>query len=219
MAYNFLVPYLFGFLTTLSLWIVACSISLVLGIFLGAVSSRNFRVAGLSKLVDWFIVVFQGVPFFVQMYIGYFTLPDITGIAFSPFWTGSVCLGICSSAYIAELIRSGLESMPKGQWEACKSLGYSRPQALAQILLPQALVNLLPAISNEMSAVLKTTSVISAIGVSELTRISFSNIYRDLNPIPVYGGIAVVYILTGWLIIKTFDLLSYHLRSSGRFCS
>lgn len=217
MVYSFLIPYFYGFLTTLALWFVACLISLLLGIFLGSVSSKNFRVSGVSTFVDWFIVVFQGVPFFVQMYIGYFALPDLTGIAFSPFWTGSISLGICSSAYTAEIVRSGLESMPKGQWEACRSLGYNKKQALIEILLPQALVNLLPAISNEMSAILKTTSVISAIGVTELTRISFSNIYRDLNPIPVYAGIAVVYITAGWLIIRAADWTSKALKSKGRF--
>ncbi|MCK4499773.1 amino acid ABC transporter permease, partial [Candidatus Babeliales bacterium] len=186
--------FLWGFLATVRLWAIACVISLAIGVVWGALTCSRLRIPVVSRLIEIIILGFQGVPFFVQMLISYFVIPDLLGINPSAFVTGVVNLGLCSGAYMAEIVRSGIGAVPAGQWETCKVLGYSNARAFIYVIAPQALFRMMPAMVNEFNAILKSTSMLSAIGVAEMTLAGKNVIARSFNPGIVYLALAVIYL-------------------------
>src|SRR3989338_353727 len=106
------------------------------------------------------------------------------------------------------MIRSGINSVPVGQWEACKTLGYPIKAQLKRIILPQTFKNIGPALFGEFEQLLKSTSLLAAIGISELTRTGMNIISRQLNPIPVYLTIAAIYLVLSALL----NLLAFKLE-------
>lgn len=123
------------------------------------------------RLISWPIwgvaQFIRSTPLLIQIYFLFFVLPDF-GITLPPFTTGVIALGIHYSCYIAEVYRAGLESVPKGQWEAAVALNYSRPRAMAEIILPQALPPMVPVLTNYMIVMFKDTPILASITVIEL---------------------------------------------------
>jgi polar amino acid transport system permease protein len=95
---------------------------------------------------------------------------------------------------MTEIVRAGINSVPIGQWDACKALGYSKSSMIFRIILPQASAAVLPALIGELEQLLKSTSLLATIGITELTRNGMNIISRELNPIPIYAIIAVIYL-------------------------
>jgi polar amino acid transport system permease protein len=123
------------------------------------------------RLISWPIwgvaQFIRSTPLLIQIYFLFFVLPDF-GITLPPFTTGVIALGIHYSCYIAEVYRAGLESVPKGQWEAAVALNYSKPRAMAEIILPQALPPMVPVLTNYMIVMFKDTPILASITVIEL---------------------------------------------------
>ncbi len=184
-----------GTLMTLQLWVCATLISLSSGILLGVLRSAPTRVPLLSRLLDVITFMFRGIPFYVQLLIAYFVLPELIGINLSAQVAGVITLGLCSAAYISQIIRGGINAVPKGQWEAAQVLGYTTPAAIRYVILPQIVRSVVPACAGELDQLLKSTSVISAIGVLEITGAAKNIIAREMNPLTMYATIAVVYLL------------------------
>lgn len=194
-----LIPYLpllgQGALKTLASWVLAASISLVVGTALGILASRRLGFTRLSYAIRLYTFVMKGVPAYVQILIAYFAIPALLGITISGFFAASFALALCSSGYVTEIVRAGITSLPDGQWDACYVLGYPMTIALRRIVLPQAFRTILPALFGELEQLLKSTSLLAAIGVTELARSGMNIISRELNPVPVYLLIAVIYLL------------------------
>jgi ABC-type amino acid transport system permease subunit len=95
-------------------------------------------------------------------------------------------LGICSSGYVAQMIEAVINSIPASQWEATFLLGYSKAQSLRYIILPQMSQNVLPSLSNELDSLLKSTAVVSSIGLLELSRLGMNLVSREMEPVPIY---------------------------------
>jgi len=184
-----------GALMTLKLWAASVFFSITIGILLGVLRCQRLRVKGISKLLDTITFVLRGVPFYVQLLIAYFVLPEIIGISLSPFVTATFALGLCSAAFISQMVRAGINSIPQGQWESAYVLGYTVPQTLRYIILPQMIRNVLPAITGELDMLLKSTSIISSIGMLELTRCGMNIVAREINPVTTYLTLAVIYLL------------------------
>ncbi len=184
-----------GSLMTLQLWLCATLISLSIGIFLGVVRSEQIRVPVLSCILDVVTFMFRGIPFYVQLLIAYFVLPELMGIDLSAPAAGVITLGLCSAAYLSQIIRGSINAIPRGQWEATQVLGYTTPAALKYVILPQIVRSVVPGCAGELDQLLKSTSVISAIGVLELTGAAKNIIAREMNPLTMYVTIAVVYLL------------------------
>jgi len=179
---------------TIQLWLGAAIISLCLGCLFGVLRSKNVRVLGISQTLDFATFVLRGVPFYVQLLLAYFVVPDLIGINPSAFVCAVISLGLCSAAYISQIIRAGINSISEGQWEAAFVLGYSKPQALRFVIIPQVLRNVLPAINGELDQLLKSTSILSSIGVLELTRAALNIISIQMQPVPVYLSVAAIYL-------------------------
>lgn len=183
-----------GVQMTLKVLFLAASLSVTLGTFFGVLSCKQLKVFILSPIIEIVTFMLRSIPFYVQLMIVYFVLPDLLGINFDPFPAAVLALGLCSSGYVAQIIRAGMNSIPAAQWESAFVLGYSKPKAVGHIILPQALSHILPAISNELDALLKSTAIVSTIGLLELTRAGMNLVSREMEPIPIYLMVAFFYL-------------------------
>ena len=129
---------------------------------LARLSSNKF----LSKAAKVYIDIIRGTPLLVQLYLVYFGLATVLDL--NDFVSGVIAVSVNTTAYIAEIIRSGIQSVDKGQMEAARSMGMPKRMAMSQIILPQAMKNILPAIGNEFATLIKETSIVSLIGIHDL---------------------------------------------------
>jgi His/Glu/Gln/Arg/opine family amino acid ABC transporter permease subunit len=200
---DFFLPYVPGFLQAslivLVLTLLIILVSWICGLLaaMGKASSVGiFRQA--SAFYIWFI---RGTPALIQIFIVYFGLPQF-GIRLSPFVAGVVALGFNGGAYVAEIIRSGLSAIPKGQMESSLALGMSRFDAMFRIILPQVVRIILPAVTNEAISTLKNTSLLSTITVVELTLYAQTIIATTFRPFEFYIATAVIYLVLTTLLTQ-----------------
>jgi polar amino acid transport system permease protein len=186
--------FLYAAFTTFQLWIYSAVISLGLGVIFGVLRSKNVKIPGVFEILNVFTFVLRGVPYYVQLLLAYFVLPELLGINPPAFICAFLSLGLCSAAYVSQIMRAGLNSISQGQWESAQVLGYTKFQTLRYIIMPQVFKNVLPAINGELDQLLKSTSIVSAIGVLELTRAALNVIAVEMQPIPVYLSIALIYL-------------------------
>jgi polar amino acid transport system permease protein len=183
-----------GAATTLQLWILALSISLGVGILLGILRSKRARVGFASTIIDAITFVLRGVPFYVQLLIVYFVIPELLGISISATSAAVLSLGFCSAAYASQIIKGGMNAINAGQWEAGYVLGYSTWQTVRYIILPQVIRIVIPALVGEADQLLKSTAIISSLGILELTGVARNIIAREMNPLTMYMAIACIYL-------------------------
>lgn len=161
-------PYLLqGLWITLKLTLITMVTSFVFGLIVALFRvSKNKFLRLISKV---YVDVFRGTPLLIQLILIFYALPDL-GIMFDRYSAGIVALTLNNGAYVAEIFRGGIESLPKGQMEAARSLGLTRMQAMIKVIIPQAFKSVLPALTNSIVALLKDTSLVSVIGVEELLK-------------------------------------------------
>ncbi len=140
----------------------------LLGTFIGAL--RVVPFAPLRYLAAGYIYIIRGTPLLIQLFLIYFGLPSL-GLNLPAFAAGIIGLSINSSGYVGEIVRGGIEAVPKGQWEASKVLGLSYVKTMRFIILPQAIRNMLPAIGNEFVTLIKESSLLSTLAITELTMV------------------------------------------------
>ena len=201
---NYWQFFVMGVEVTIELAIVSIILGTVLGIML-AMAKRS-KVWILSLLSKAFIGFIRDTPLLAQIYIVYIALPAVTGLSVPDFVTGAVALTLYSSAYIAEIIRSGIQSLPAGQSEAAASLGMTSRQAMRDIILPQAFKNILPALGNQFIGNVKDSSLVSVLGITDLmyqAQTVRGSTALGLQPILVASGL---YLIMTWLLYR---VLSY----------
>ena len=187
-------------------------------------SMRMSKILPLKWLAVAYIEFIRGTPLMVQlMFIFYglpmvgFTLPDISWIPnFSRFSAGIIAMSINSCAYVAEIIRSGVQAVDVGQMEAARSVGFSHSQAMRLVVLPQAIKNILPALGNEMITLLKDTSLVSVIALRDVTKQAqniVSNTYQAYVP---YVSLAIIYLVLVIILTKLLGIFERRLRESDR---
>lgn len=182
------LPYLFGgIITTVQIALAAAFFGSLIGFFLALGS-------GLKNIISLFIKVFidffRGTPILFQLAFFHFGLPQITGFIPTPMFSALVVFSLNSSAYLSEILRAGIESIDKGQIEAAHALGVKRWDISYRIIVPQALRNVLPAIMNEFITLVKETSVVSMISLTDLFRrqqIISAATYRYFEPLLIIG--------------------------------
>ena len=153
---------------TLELTVVAIVFGILLGLILALGRlSRNAIINNLSRLYIWF---FRGTPLLLQIFFIYYALPTISPIKLNSLPAAFLALGLNSGAYLAEIIRGAIQSIDKGQMEASKALGMSYYQAMLRIIIPQSYRRLIPPVGNEFIALLKDSSLVSVISMTELMR-------------------------------------------------
>lgn len=182
-----------GAFVTLQIMGISLSLGLFFGSVLGILNCKKWRDPFLGRVIDAFVSLIRGTPLFVQLLIAYFAIPEILHINLSPFIAGVITLGLNSSAYISEIIRAGIDSIDEGQWEAGFTLGYSKTMSMRYLILPQVFSTVGPAITNEMTSLVKESSILMMIGVPELTKVGRDIVARELNPMSMYLLVAMIY--------------------------
>jgi His/Glu/Gln/Arg/opine family amino acid ABC transporter permease subunit len=187
------IPFLVkGAVYTVQVSVLAIVFGLVLGWMLGLVAVSGVRWL---RAIAWAYVQFiRGTPLLVQIFLIYFGLPAL-GINIPAYWSGVIALGLNSAGFQAEIVRAGIESIDRGQTEAARSIGMSGFQALLFILVPQTIRRVIPPLTNELITLTKSSSLLSAIAVLELTHAGQAIIARTFAPFEIYAAVAVFYLV------------------------
>lgn len=208
MLYTYRLLIMHGFFMTIGAWICTAVISLTIGIVLGLLSAQQITPQPIRWLIRLYTFIAKGIPAYVQILIAYFVLPEITGISLSQFFSATIALAFCSSGYVIDIVRSGIQTIAQGQWDACFVLGYSKKDTLVRVIAPQVFYPMLPALVGELEQLLKSTSLFATIGIMELTRTGMNIISREMNPIPIYLFIAGVYLFCSFFLTLLQSLIS-----------
>jgi His/Glu/Gln/Arg/opine family amino acid ABC transporter permease subunit len=199
--------YLEGLKTTLSISLLAILLGAFIGIVVAMVKESASRVKGLrwlASICNGYINIIRGTPVLLQLLIIYnmvFTSRDSNEVV-----VAAICFGINSGAYVAEIVRAGIESIDKGQYEAGRSLGFNSNQTMIYIIMPQAIKNILPALGNEFIVLIKETSVASVIAVTDLTKAAQYIGSRTWDILPPLIISAVFYLV---IVLGLTKLLGY----------
>lgn len=170
--------------------------------------------AAVLRVVPWaplrwpaavYVSLFRGTPLLVQLFVIYYGLPSI-GIEFTPVTAGILALSLNSGAYLSESLRGAILGIGQGQWRAAYSLGLSWPQALGHVVLPQALRMAVPSMSNTLISLIKDTSLVSVITMTELMLVTKELISVTFQPLPLYIAAALIY----WALSLCFEALQRH---------
>ena len=158
--------YVVGMRNTLFLALFTVLLGVILGTFISLMRLSSKKL--IKFIATAYIEFIRGTPVLIQLYIIFYSLPKI-GIVLPDFVAAIVTLSINSAAYVAEIIRAGIQAVDKGQMEAARSLGLSHGNSMRYIIIPQAIKNILPALGNEFITVIKESSIVSFVGIAELS--------------------------------------------------
>jgi len=204
--------FLEGALVSIQLTALAVLIGIVIGVIMGM--GKLSRNPVINAVCSAYVEIIRGTPMLVQIMIIYSGLPQLLGFNIPKYTAAVASLGINSGGYVAEIVRGGILAVDKGQMEAAKSLGMSYFQAMRYIILPQAFKKMIPPLGNEFITLLKNSSLLMAIGMSELTRraqIVASVTYRPFEP---YLTIAAIYLIMTTIFSKVLGYIEWRLRAS-----
>ncbi|KEA51398.1 ABC transporter permease [Mangrovibacter sp. MFB070] len=180
-----------GTVVTIEITLCALVLSCILGLIIG-VARINPQRKVVYGIASAYVAVIRGTPLLVQLFIWYYGLPRV-GVMLPSFFCGVIGLGLYSASYVSEIVRGAITSIDRGQNEAARSLGMSSKQAMMKIILPQAVVRMLPPLGNEFIALIKNSALVSLITIHDVMQQGntiISNTYRDLE---TYLVIAVIY--------------------------
>ncbi|APQ73953.1 amino acid ABC transporter permease [Clostridium botulinum] len=227
MDFSFLSKYYSFFTNGAKYTIILAFFTVVIGTILGLLLSlmKLSKNKILKYIAVSYIEFIRGTPVLVQLYIIYYGLPTIgikfpevpiLGSNFPDFFAGILALSINSGAYVAEIIRAGIQAVDKGQMEAARSLGMSESMAMKNVIIPQAFKNILPALGNEFITIIKESSIVSIIGIHELMYNADTvrgNIFRPFEPLLVA---AVMYFILTFTLSKLLGVAERRMRVSDR---
>lgn len=177
---------------TLLISLLGICLGLVLGALVSAASLSP--MASLRRIAALWISILRGVPLLVQLLLAYYLLP-IIGIDVSALVAAVVTVGICASAYISEIWRGAVMALPKGQTEAATAIGMGPGDIWTRVILPQAVTLSLPALINELILLVKASSLVSVVGILEVTRASQGQAALTFRPLEAYLAAACIYLI------------------------
>ncbi|KHO61034.1 amino acid ABC transporter membrane protein, PAAT family [Thermoanaerobacter sp. YS13] len=199
-----------GLLMTLKLTFLAVTIGVILGLFIALIKMSSIKP--LSFIGASYVEIIRGTPLLVQLLLIYNGLMQF-GIDIPAFTAGVSALAINSAAYVAEIIRAGIQAVDPGQNEAARSLGMTHAMAMRYVIIPQAIKNILPALGNEFIVMLKESAIVSVIGFADLTRqadIIQSVTYKYFEP---YIIIAAIYFIMTFIFSRLLGIFERRLRA------
>ena len=178
---------------TIALSICAIVISIVIGLLIALPGLAKGRAPRTMNRV--YVECFRAIPILVLLLWVYYGLPVVLDIGITAFWAGVVALAISDSAFEAEIFRGGIQSISKGQIEAADSVGLSYYDKMRYVILPQAIRRILPPLGNQLVYMLKMSSLVSVIGLSELTRRANELVVTEYRPLEVYTILVLEYLI------------------------
>ncbi|MBI1386309.1 MAG: ABC transporter permease subunit [Rhizobiales bacterium] len=203
-----------GLQYTILLSLTAISISVVLGLLVALPGlSRNRWLRGLSR---GYVELVRAVPILVLILWVYYGLPPLTGLAISVFWAGVIALALSDSAFEAEIFRAGIQSIAKGQYEAAHSINLGYADTMRFVILPQAIRRILPALGNQLVYMLKMSSLVSVIGMPELTRKANELVVTEYRPLEIYTVLVLEYLVLILIVSAGVRWLERRLQTDER---
>tara|TARA_B100001013_G_scaffold330003_1_gene244685 strand:+ start:310 stop:1050 length:741 start_codon:yes stop_codon:yes gene_type:complete len=182
-----------GLSYTVLLSVTAISISVVVGLLIalpGLAANRYLR--GLNRV---YVEGMRAIPILVLILWVYYGLPQVAGFTLTAFWAGVIALAVSDSAFEAEIFRAGIQSIDKGQFEAAHSISLSYTDTMRFVILPQAIRRILPALGNQLVYMLKMSSLVSIIGMQELTRKANELVVTEYRPLEIYTVLLLEYLV------------------------
>jgi His/Glu/Gln/Arg/opine family amino acid ABC transporter permease subunit len=209
-----------GVKITIVISIISCFFGLLLGIILAFMKISGIKI--LQAIASVYVEIIRGTPVLVQISLVFFGLPflgihfpsfQIMGVDFERLSAGILALIINSGAYECEIVRSGIQSIPKGQLEGAMSLGFSKWESMLRIIIPQAVRNILPVIGNEFVTLIKESSQVSVIGMADLMYTATTIQGISFQPFPPLVIIAVYYFIMTFFVSLCLKGLERHMSA------
>ena len=197
-----------GAAITLEITVLSVFFGMVIGVVVSLIRLTNIKP--LRWLGNVYVDFIRGTPLLVQIFIVYFALPAVTGSHVDAFFAAISACSINSGAYVAEIFRGGIQGVPQGQREAGqagRSLGMTWVQTMRYIILPQAFRQIIPPLGNEFIAMLKDSSLVSVIGLEELTRRGQLVIARTYASFTIWMAVAIIYLIMTFAVARLTGLL------------
>jgi glutamine transport system permease protein len=188
-----LIFLLSGLYYTILTSVVAIVISIVVGLIIALPAlSKNRFLRGINR---FYVEIVRAVPILVLILWVYYGLPQVAGITIDVFWAGVIALALSDSAFEAEIFRAGIQSVDKGQYEASHTISLNYIDTMRFVILPQAIRRVLPALGNQLVYMLKMSSLVSVIGMQELTRKANELVVTEYRPLEVYTILVLEYLV------------------------
>ncbi len=204
-----LLPQLFeGVFVSLRIFALTLIFSLPLGFVVCRGKMSAFKP--LSFIVDLYIQIMRGTPLILQLIFFYFAPYYLFGFSFKRFTAAIIAFTVNYSAYFAEIYRSGLQAVDKGQYEASKVLGFSKGYTFFHIILPQVIKTVMPSLGNEVITLVKDTALASTIGVIELFRVAQTSSSRIFSTMPIFIA-GIFYFIMNYIVSKVFAVIEKRL--------
>lgn len=214
LIYQYLPDLLRGFGVSLQIAALGSLIGIIQGTALAILQTSTIRFFNILVMI--FVTIIRGTPMLIQILCAFYLLPQL-GINIDAFWMAIIAIGCNSSAYISQIIRSGIQAVNKGQIEAAHVLGLTKIQTMRYIILPQAIAVVIPALGNEFVTLIKDSSLASIIGVSELTKEGRLIISRTYDAISIFTAIALLYLIitsaVSFFIYKLEQRMHRHVKN------
>jgi polar amino acid transport system permease protein len=201
-----------GAYNTILMSVTAIVISVVIGLLVA--------LPGLSEKKGWrafnrtYVEIVRAVPILVLILWVYYGLPQLSGITLNVFWAGVLALALSDSAFQAEIFRGGIQSIARGQYEAAQSISLNYRDTMRFIILPQAIRRILPALGNQLVYMLKMSSLVSVIGMQELTRKANELVVSEYRPLEIYTILVLEYLVLILIVSAGVRWLERRLNSS-----
>jgi len=182
-----------GITITIYISVISIILAMIIGLVVALPSLSNNKFLSYFNIA--YVEIVRAIPLLVLILWIYYGLPIMTGISFSPFVSGIVALTISESAFQAEIFRAGINSVSKGQYEVANSLGMNFWKKMRLVILPQAIKVVLPALGNQFVYVLKMSSLVSIIGIADLTRKANELVVTTYRPLEIYTFLILEYLV------------------------
>lgn len=198
-----LLQMLEGTVTSLQIFFLTLLFSLPLGFVVAKGKMTSIRPV--RWITDLYIQIMRGTPLILQLIFFYFAPFYLLGLSYDRFTACIVAFVVNYSAYFAEIYRSGLQAVPRGQWEAGKVLGFSRAYTFFHIILPQVVKTIMPSLGNEVITLVKDTALAQTIGVSELFRVAQTASSREFSTVPIFIA-GLFYFVMNYIVSRLFAM-------------
>lgn len=196
---------------TLEMTLISLLIAAVLGLLFGLMTvSKNIVIRGIARV---YINIIRGTPIIVQAFFIYFGVTAALGIRMESMTASIITLSLNAGAYTAEIVRAGIQSVPNGQMEAARSLGLPYTMAMRKVILPQAIRTMIPTIINQCIITLKDSSILSVIGVMELTNTGKQIIAQNLQSFQMWLIVGVIYLIIIMILTKISSTIEKRLNN------
>ncbi|UKS24299.1 amino acid ABC transporter permease [Paenibacillus sp. HWE-109] len=189
-----------GALITFKIVVISLPIAFLIGLITGLMNVSSSKI--LRTIATFYVDIIRGTPLLVQVFFEYFGIPAFLGIRIPAETAGIIAISLNAGAYISEIFRAGIISISKGQMEAARSLGLSKWLTMRLVILPQAIRRMMPAFVNQFIVSIKDTSLLSVIGINELTQSGEIIISSNYRAFEIWGAVGIIYFVIIYLLSR-----------------